>query len=101
MRLNLSVLEDIEKNKDKKLNIKYAVKKYNRPLLILHGEQDLAVPVKEGLEIFESCNKKKSRLITVPAAGHTFDIVHPFTGTNQKFNTVLAETEQFFNKNFL
>lgn len=101
MRLNLSVLEDIEKNKDKKLNIQYAVKKYNRPLLILHGEQDLAVPIKEGLEIYKSSNKKKSRFITVPAAGHTFDIVHPFAGTNQKFNTVLVETEQFFNKNLL
>lgn len=100
MKLNLSVLEDIERNKEKKLNINYALKKYNRPLLIIHGEQDLTVPVKEGTAIYESSNKKKTRLVTVPAAGHTFDIVHPFAGTNQKFNTVLAETEQFFNKIF-
>lgn len=101
MKLNLSVLDDIEKNKEKKLNIEYAVEKYNRPLLIVHGEQDLTVPVKEGRRIFNASNPKKTRLITIPAAGHTFDIVHPFAGTNQKFDKVLNETEQFFSNYLL
>ncbi|RPI67965.1 MAG: alpha/beta hydrolase [Ignavibacteriales bacterium] len=99
MKLDKNVLDDIENNKEKKLNIENAVKKYNRPLIIIHGEQDLTVPVKEGECIYEWSNKKKTKFVTVPAAGHTFDIVHPFAGTNQKFNTVLVETEQFFNKN--
>jgi uncharacterized protein len=96
MRLNLKVLDDIEKNKDKKLDIQKAVKKYNRPLLIVHGEQDVTVPSKEGEDIYSWANPKKSELKLVPAAGHTFDIVHPFAGSNPKFETVLFETEQFF-----
>lgn len=99
MKLNVSVLNDIEKNKEKKLNIINAVQKFKRPFLIVHGEQDLTVPFKEGEELYEWSNKKKTRLVAVPAAGHTFDIVHPFAGTNRKFDNVLSETLQFFNKN--
>jgi uncharacterized protein len=100
MKLNLSVLEDVEKNMDKKLNIEKGVKKYNRPLLVIHGEQDLTVPVQEGKDIFNWANSKKSRLEIIPAAGHTFDIVHPFEGSNPKFEKVLAATWEFFNNNF-
>jgi uncharacterized protein len=99
MKLNLKVLEDIEKNKEKKLNIKKAVKKYNRPMLIVHGEQDLAVPLSEGEEIYEWSNPKKSSLKIIPTAGHTFDIVHPFEGSTPKFDAVLSETLKFFKNN--
>jgi len=99
MKLNLSVLEDIEKNLEKKLNIENAVQKYNRPLLIIHGEQDLTVPVSEGHLLHEWSNKKKTHFRVIPASGHTFDIVHPFAGSNVKFDIVLAETEEFFNNN--
>jgi uncharacterized protein len=100
MKLNYTALEDIEKNKDKSLNVENAVKKYNRPLLILHGEQDLSVPVKEGEELYDWSNKKKTIFRKIPAAGHTFDIVHPFEGSNPKFETVLSETLKFFNNYF-
>ncbi len=62
MSLNISLLEDIEMNKDK-LNIKKAVKNLNKPLLIVHGEQDLAVPVDEAEEIYEWADKEKRNLL--------------------------------------
>jgi uncharacterized protein len=97
MKLNLKVLEDVEKNRDSKLNIEKRIKKYNRPLLVVHGEQDLTVPVQEGEDIYSWSNKKKSKLEIIPASGHTFDIVHPFEGSNQKFEKVLFLTDEFFN----
>ncbi len=97
MRMNLDLLEDIEQNKNGSLSIKNAVKDLDKPLLIVHGEQDLTVPVKEGEQIFNWSDKAISNIEIIPAAGHTFDIVHPFAGSNKKFDIVLSKTEDYLN----
>ena len=99
MRLNLSLLEDLEKNRSSLLNIEKSVSNLNRPLLIIHGEQDLSVPVKEGERLYNISNKNLTELIKIPATGHTFDIVHPYKGSNPKFDKVLNSTLEFFNNN--
>ena len=99
MRLNISLLEDIEENKDGTLNIEHAVKNLNKPLLICHAENDLAVPFKEAETLFSWSNKNKTDLLAVPATGHTFDVKHPFEGSNKKFDFLLEETSIFFNTN--
>lgn len=99
MRLNVTLLNDIEQNKNSTLNIETSVKKLNRPFLIVHGEQDLTVPVEEGKLLFEFADKEKTELEIIPATGHTFDIVHPFESSNAKFDYVLIKTLEFFQKN--
>lgn len=99
MRLNLSLLEEIESKKDNELNLKNAIKSLNRPFLIVHGEQDLTVPVKEAKLLYEWSDKNLSEIYLIPSAGHTFNVTHPFDGVNDKFEKVLIETEKFFNKN--
>ncbi|HEY6625403.1 MAG TPA: alpha/beta fold hydrolase [Ignavibacteriaceae bacterium] len=99
MRLNVSLLEDIEKNKTDLLNLKKAAKNLNKPLLIVHGEQDLSVKIEEGEQIFNWSNKELTEFYKIKATGHTFDITHPIEGSNSKFDSVLEKTLNFFNKN--
>ncbi len=99
MRLNVSLLDDIEKNKEDRLNIEKAVKELNKPLLMIHGEQDLAVPLKEAENIYNWSNKDLTEFHKIKATGHTFDVNHPFKGSNRKFDFVLEKTLNFFNKN--
>lgn len=99
MRLNVALLDDIENNKNDLLNLEKAAKILNKPLLILHGEQDLSVPIKEGEQIYNWSNKELTQFYKIKATGHTFDIVHPFEGSNQKFDLVLDKSLKFFNKN--
>ena len=101
MRLNVSLLDDLEKNINGGLNIQKAVGNLKKPLLICHGEQDLAVPVTEGEMLYNWSDKNITEFFKIPAAGHTFDIKHPFEGTNKKFETLLNKTELFFKKNLL
>lgn len=98
MRLNVDLLEDIEKNNDSSLNIENAVNKLNKPLLIIHGEQDLAVKSSEAEKIYNWSDKSKTELITIPSTGHTYDVKHPFEGSNPKFDSVLNNTLRFFRK---
>lgn len=99
MRMNESYLEDIEKHAKDELNVKKAAAKLNKPLFIAHGEQDLAVPVVECESIFNSADKNLTEKLIIPATGHTFDIKHPFEGSNEKFETLLNKTSEFFKIN--
>lgn len=98
MRLNISLLEDIEQNKNDLLNLEKATQNLNKPLLIIHGEQDLSVKIEEGEQIYNWSNKELTEFYKIKATGHTFDISHPFTGSNPKFDSVLEKTLNFFNK---
>lgn len=95
MRINIDLLNDIEDNKNGLLNLEKAVKNLDKPLLIVHGEEDLTVPISEAEQIFNWSNQKITEMYTVPNTGHTFNIVHPFEGTNKKFNNVLEKTNSF------
>lgn len=100
MRLNKNLLDDIETNLRVKLNLEMALKRINIPYLILHGEQDLSVPIAEAELLFSWSDKFLTALIKIPRTGHTFNIKHPFEGSNQIFDTVLEYTNNFFNKHF-
>jgi uncharacterized protein len=99
MRLNISLLEDLEKKSDDELNIENAVRNLNCPLLIAHGNQDMAVSIKEAEQLYEWSDKLKTELFKLYSTGHTFDIVHPFSGTTEKFEKLLSKTEEFFIQN--
>ncbi len=99
MRLNISLLEDIEKQKSGLLNIEEAVSRFKRPLLIAHGDQDLAVPVKEAELLYSWSDKSQTELFIIPGTGHTFGMQHPDAGSNVKFDTLINKTLIFFNKN--
>jgi len=100
MRLNKTLLEDIEKNKSGSLNIENAVRNLDKPLLIVQGENDLAVPKAEAEKLYTWSNQKFTEYLLVPSTGHTFDMKHPSEGSNQKFDSVLKATSNFF-KNYL
>jgi pimeloyl-ACP methyl ester carboxylesterase len=99
MRLNVSLLDDIDKNGETELNIHNAVNTLNRPLLIAHGVQDMAVPISEAEQLYEWSDKSKTELYKIYSTGHTFDIVHPFNGTSEKFEKLLEKTTHFFVNN--
>ena len=99
MKLNVSLLEDIEQNINDRLNIEKAVRELNKPLLIAHGEKDLAVSFDEGEKLFEWADKRLTEFYPIENTGHTFDIQHPFKGSNNKFDALLNKTTEFFKRN--
>ncbi|NJN50059.1 MAG: alpha/beta fold hydrolase [Polaribacter sp.] len=67
--------EDFLANKTR-LNIKNAVEKISIPLLILHGDKDTSVFIKEA-ENLKSWNKN-AQFIVVKDADHVFNVQHPW-----------------------
>lgn len=95
MRLNSTLLDDIEDNKDGSLSLEKALKILTKPILIAHGTNDLTVPIEEGEQLFNWTNKQYSKFVKIDKAAHTFDVQHPFTTSNEKFNKLLEETYCF------
>ena len=100
MRLNVTLLDDIEKNKDSYLNIKIALNGLNISHLIIHGTEDLAVKIDEAEQIYEWSKKENTELLKIYGTGHTFDVKHPFEHSTKAFDKVLENTYLFFNKSF-
>jgi pimeloyl-ACP methyl ester carboxylesterase len=97
MRLNKVLLDDFERNKDR-FNLLNCISKINLPILIVHGDQDLTVPLSEAYQLYEASNKNFTELVVIPSAGHTFNIVHPYAGSNPQFEQVKARTIDFLLK---
>jgi dienelactone hydrolase len=99
MRLNVTLLDDLEQHKNDLLNLEKAVGALNRPLFIAHGEQDLSVPPAEGERLLECSDRSLSEFHCIPKTGHTFGIVHPFAGSCETFDLLLDKTKAFFGAN--
>lgn len=99
MKLSTTLLNEIEKFGNDRLSIEKAVAGLKRPLLVIHGENDEAVPVSEGKQIFDWSDKSCSQFHPIPKTGHTFDAVHPFKGSNDNLDKVLDLTARFFEEN--
>jgi len=98
MSLDVCLLDDIEENSNGILDLENAVRNLGRPLLIAHGDQDLAVKLEEAEELYRWSDKSKTEFFKMFGTGHTFDVVHPFAGTTPKYDKLLDKTLNFFNK---
>lgn len=94
MRMNVSLLEDLEKNYSR-LNIKGAMEKIEVPVLIIHGSEDLAVEKSEAETLNSLGKKNKTKLVILDKTGHTFGAVHPFAGTTLHLEKVIEEIIKF------
>ena len=95
MRMNVSLLEDLEVNNER-LDIKKALTRIDVPVLIVHGTEDLAVDAGEASTIYDGLKSKdKSILKILENTGHTFGAVHPFAGTTEHLEKVINEVVSF------
>lgn len=92
--LGLPYLNDITDHA-KELSVTAAISTINKPFLIVHGEQDLTVPLREAHKLREF-SSEHTRLCIIPRTGHTFGAVHPFQGSTPALNEALAVTTEFF-----
>ncbi len=93
MAMNVAYLDDIEINAERLAPLA-AISDISRPVLIVHGEQDMTVPVREARKLAEAY--EEAELAIIPQAGHTFNAVHPFAGTTPQLERAIAITETFF-----
>ncbi len=95
MRMNVSLLDDIEKNHER-LDILKAAGRLNKPYLIIHGKEDLAVKYTDAEKIYNASGKGYTKIHIIENTGHTFGVEHPFKGSTKAFDEVIELTAGFF-----
>jgi uncharacterized protein len=96
--LYTDVLDDIEQNTER-LDIVGLAGKITVPWLIIHGTEDESVPFNEA-ELLKRANKRrKTRLLPIEGAGHTFGATHPWRSTTPELDTVFDETLSWLSAN--
>ncbi len=90
--MNLDFLLDIESHSEE-FSLLTAAKELDSSLLIIHGEQDMTVPVREGKKLGEQGSGIQLQII--PATGHKFGIDHPFEQESVALSTALDYTCRF------
>ncbi len=97
MPMDVVMLEDLEANTER-FDICAAASRMIQPLIILHGEQDVSVPIEEGYRIASAANPARSELVTIPRTDHTFGVKHPFEGATPAYKTVLKQSVRAFRR---
>jgi len=100
MRLNISLLNDIEKNAES-LNIPVGAKSLTsqeKGLLLIAGSEDLTVRPEESESIFTQAVKEYSELHIIPNTGHTFGAEHPNPAIPPPMGKALEKTTTFFRR---
>jgi pimeloyl-ACP methyl ester carboxylesterase len=87
--------EDFMANKTR-LNIEQACRNTTKPCLIIHGDQDTSVSIKEGKAL---ARWTKTKLQSIAGAQHTFNTSHPWDSVNlgAALQQVCEKTLVFFN----
>ena len=91
--LSIALWNDFQENQER-LDLRRATGALATPWLIVHGKEDLTVPVQEGERLTKRSGTARLRLIE--GAGHTFEAVHPFTGSTAALEEALAASSQHF-----
>ena len=94
IRLNYSFIDDIEQNKVQ-FTLSEAVSNLMIPVLIVHGRQDMTVPMKEIQTLIDAADQKYLTIEIIESTGHCFHIEHPFEGTTPELDQAIAATISF------
>jgi pimeloyl-ACP methyl ester carboxylesterase len=94
MRLGTAVLDEVEALGNTTLDVAAAARRISVPWLIVHGDADETVPVKEAEQLSE-LSQGFSTLWSVEGAGHAFGASHPVSQAPPLLALVTRGTVQF------
>ncbi len=95
LRMDANYIQDILDHKEE-YSLPEAAAKLEIPFLIVHGQQDIVVPMREGEQIKRKAKDDLTEFHVIEKAGHVFGADHPFGETNDSLEEALDLTLKFF-----
>jgi dienelactone hydrolase len=97
---NYSYFEDLQQNSEK-LSVRNAVENTTKPMLFVHGSEDLVIKPQEVSSLPELNAKKIVHYKEINKTGHTFSVQHPMETAPEALLKALSLTSTFFTSPFL
>lgn len=95
MRIGTAILDDVEAHGNSTLDVSAAARRVSVPWLIIHGDADETVPVREA-EVLSEMSPGRSTLWKVEGGNHTFGAGHPLADAPPMLSLVTRGTVAFF-----
>ncbi len=96
LRLGIGLLNDLEGHAAD-YNLRKAASGLHIPWLIIHGSEDVTVPVREGEQLYAASDPRTTQFDVIGHAGHLFDAATPETDGYRTIDGVIDRTIQWFN----
>lgn len=97
LRLDYSYYEDIDANRDA-FDVRRASSALAIPHLMVHGDRDAAVTLREARTLLADPGSPAPRLEIVHGAGHTFNVAHPMRRPTGAVERAVALTAEWFDR---
>ncbi|MEP6618563.1 MAG: alpha/beta fold hydrolase [bacterium] len=94
-RVGTGLLNEVERHADSRLDIEKAASRVRCPWLLVHGENDKTIPVREGERLFEA-SRERAEFLRIPNASHVFNIAHGMTSPSPELAIAVDRTVAFF-----
>jgi len=99
LKLSTEILDELDRHEHGRLDIPAAAGRIQAPWLIIHGDQDEAVPVDQAHTLARASAGAELRVIL--GAGHTFGARHPWQGSTPALDEVMNRTVEWFGRNLV
>jgi dienelactone hydrolase len=93
--LYADALDELEADTDGRLDIQAAADRLRVPWLIVHGEADESVSVREAQQLHKA-NDERAELLLVRRGSHTFGARHPWAGSTPELDVAMDATVGWF-----
>ncbi len=95
MRIEYGAVEDMLAHRER-FDVERVARALRVPLLLVHGEADESVPVREAQVLHTAA--RTSTLHVIAGAGHTFGAVHPWKGSTPHLDEAIDVTQRWLAK---
>jgi fermentation-respiration switch protein FrsA (DUF1100 family) len=93
--LHLDALDELDGDTAGRLDIEAAAERLRLPWLIVHGEADETVSVREAQQLHRA-NGERAELLLVRRGSHTFGARHPWAGPTPELDQAMDATVGWF-----
>jgi pimeloyl-ACP methyl ester carboxylesterase len=93
--IHTDVLDELEADQDGRFDIAAAAGRVGVPWLIVHGDVDESVPIREG-ELLHRASGRRAELLLVRHGSHTFGARHPWAGSTPELDQAMDATAGWF-----
>ena len=97
LKLDYSYYEDIDTNRGR-FDLKKRASQLRIPHLMVHGERDASVTLKETRELLAVPRFEDTKLEVIENCGHTYGITHPMHKSTFSLEKALILTESWFER---
>ena len=97
LALAYSYYEDIDSHREA-FDLPEAAARLAIPFLMIHGDHDAAVTLRETRKLLALPRRPETRLEIVRGAGHTFNVTHPMAEPPAALERAAALTEEWFGR---